>query len=310
MSDRKHPQAPHLRIDSTAAEALAGIDLHGRLAVVTGGSSGLGLETTKALVGAGAQVVVLARNATAARKTLAGVEGVEVDELDLAALESVASFATRFVGAGRSIDIMINNAGIMACPETRVARGWEAQLATNHLGHFALVNRLWPALATGDGARVVAVASGIGPSARIRWHDPHFHQGYDKWEAYAQSKLANVLFAARLDALARASHVRAFAVNPGYILTSLQRHLTKEEMIAAGWIDEGGRALLPEFRTPEQGAATQVWAATSPDLKDLGGGYCQACAVVRTFEEPDDLEQAARLWALSAEMTGVDAFAG
>jgi NAD(P)-dependent dehydrogenase (short-subunit alcohol dehydrogenase family) len=143
----------------------------------------------------------------------------------------------------------------------------------------------------------------------MRWEDVQFHQGYDKWEAYGQSKLANALFAAHLDRLAQPAGVRAFSVNPGYILTPLQRHLTKAEMVAAGWIDESGRAALPQFRAPEQGAATQVWAATSPQLAGSGGAYCQACAVARRFDSPEDREQAARLWALSAELTGVDAFA-
>jgi NAD(P)-dependent dehydrogenase (short-subunit alcohol dehydrogenase family) len=221
----------------------------------------------------------------------------------------VSGFATRLLRSGRDIDIMINNAGIMACPETRVGPGWEAQFATNHLGHYALVNHLWPAIVSGGGARVVVLSSGISQSASIRWDDVHFEQGYDKWGAYGQSKVANLLFTAHLDVLGRSAGVRAFSVNPGYILTPLQRHLTKEEMVGAGWIDEDGNPLLPEFKAPEQGAATQVWAATSPRLAGTGNAYLEACAVVRTTDSVDELEQAARLWAYSAELTGVDAFA-
>src|SRR4051794_29552882 len=309
MTSPEHALEPSFGIDSTATDVLAGIDLHGRLAVVTGGASGLGLATTRALAGAGAHVVVAVRNRAAALDALASLEHVEVQDLDLASLDSVAAFAERFRGSGRSIDLLVNNAGIMACPETRVGRGWEAQFATNHLGHYALVNRLWPALAAGEGARVVVLSSGVGDSPTIRWDDVQFTSGYDKWQAYGQSKAANALFATQLDILGRSAGVRAFSVNPGYILTPLQRHLTTQEMVAAGWIDEHGTPLLPQFRSPEQGAATQVWAGTSPQLAGAGGDYCEACARTRRFDSAEELAAAERLWALSAELTGVDAFA-
>ena len=297
-----------LGIDSTTTDVLAGTDLRDRVALVTGGYSGLGLATTRALAGAGAHVVVPARRPAAARQALEGIQSVEVGEIDLADLDSVRRFAARFLATDRTIDMLIANAGVMACPETRVGPGWEAQFATNHLGHYALVHGLWPALAGGEGARVIVVSSGVDWSASIRWEDVQFRQGYDKWAAYGQSKLANVLFAAQLDVLARSAGVRAFSVNPGYILTPLQRHLTRDEMVGAGWVDESGSPLLPDFRAPEQGAATHVWAATSPELKDKGTAYCKACAVVRLVDDDDHLEEAARLWALSAELTGLDAF--
>lgn len=304
---------------STADDVLAGIDLTGRLALVTGGYSGIGVETTRALTKAGARVVVPARRVGAAREGLAGIDGVEVDELDLGDLDSVRAFAERFLASGRTLDIVIDSAGIMACPETRVGPGWEAQFATNHLGHFALVNRLWPAIEPG-GARVVSVSSTGHHASPIRWDDVHWREGYDKWEAYGQAKTANVLFAVHLDRLGRERGVRAFALHPGGILTPLQRHLAKHEMVERGWIDEDGNLLHPEvFKTPEQGAATQVWAATSPQLNGMGGVYLDDCDIAEPApadgsragvkEWATDPEQAARLWALSAELTGVDAFA-
>ncbi|MFG3281594.1 SDR family NAD(P)-dependent oxidoreductase [Streptomyces sp. NPDC048111] len=325
---------------STAADVLAGTDLRNRLAVVTGGYSGIGLETTRALAAAGATVVVPARRTDIARAAVADIPGVEVAALDLADLDSVRAFADRFLASGRSIDALINSAGVMACPETRVGPGWEAQFATNHLGHFALVNRLWPALADG-GARVVAVSSRGHQLSAIRWDDPHFRLGYDKWLAYGQAKTANVLFAVHLDRLGRGAGVRAFSLHPGEINTALVRHVSAEERIAQGWVDAEGN-WSPAFKTPEQGAATQVWAATSPRLAGLGGVYCEDCdiaepagphadgpadgadgsgdgpadggldaAVLTPGVHPHatDPEQAARLWTLSAGLTGVDAFA-
>ncbi|MFD5857896.1 SDR family NAD(P)-dependent oxidoreductase [Streptomyces chartreusis] len=319
MSTAQHKIGSGFGANSTADEVLEGIDLTGKLAIVTGGYSGLGLETTRALTKAGARVVVPARRRAAAEEALAGLDGVEVDELDLGDLESVRGFAERFLASGRPIDFMIDNAGIMACPETRVGPGWEAQFATNHLGHFALVNRLWPAIEPG-GARVVSVSSRGHHFSGIRWDDVHWRQGYDKWEAYGQAKTANVLFAVHLDRLAADRGVRAFALHPGGIITPLQRHLPKAEMVERGWIDEQGNVLNPEgFKSPEQGAATQVWAATSPQLDGMGGVYLEDCDIAEPAVDggersgvkawATDPEQAARLWALSAELTGVDAFA-
>ena len=302
---------------STAREVLDGVDLSGRLAVVTGGYSGIGLETTRALAGAGARVVVPARRPESAREALDGLEGVEVDALDLADLDSVAAFTDRFLASGRSIDVLIGNAGVMACPHQVVGAGWEYQFAANHLGHFALVNRLWPTLT--EGARVVSVSSAGHHGSAIRWDDPWFEQGYDRWKAYSQSKTANVLFAVEADRRGADSGVRVFSLHPGAIITPLQRHMTKAQMVEAGWIDEEGNVVNPVFKTPEQGAATQVWAATSPRLAGMGGVYCEdADVAVPAGTDPDrpgvsdhavDPEQAARLWRFSAELTGVDAFA-
>jgi NAD(P)-dependent dehydrogenase (short-subunit alcohol dehydrogenase family) len=317
MVDRQAPIGSGFGPQTTAKEVLAGHDLTGKIAIVTGGYSGLGLATTQALAGAGARVVVGARRPSAAQEAVRGIAGVEVDELDLADLESIRAFAERFVHSGRHADIVVDSAGIMACPETRVGPGWEAQFAVNHLGHHALVNRLWPAIAVGGGARIVAVSSGAHGITGIRWDDVHFISGYDRWQAYGQSKTANALFAVHLDARGRDAGVRAFSLHPGSILTPLQRHLSKDEMIAAGWIDANGDLADPTFKTPQQGAATQVWAATSPQLEGLGGLYCEDCDIAPLAEgdastgvraHAVDPEQAARLWKLSAELTGVDAF--
>jgi NAD(P)-dependent dehydrogenase (short-subunit alcohol dehydrogenase family) len=303
---------------STAAEVVAGIDLSGKLAVVTGGYSGVGLETVRALVGAGASVVVPARRADHAREELQGIENVEVDELHLDDLDSVRAFAERFLASGRGLDLLINNAGVMASPLFRVGPGWEGQFATNHLGHYTLTNLLWPALS--PGARVVELTSGAHRITGIHWDDLHFERDpYDKWQAYGQSKTANSLFAVHLDDLGSQQGVRAFAVHPGGIMTPLQRHLSEEEMRAAGWFDEDGNVIV-DFKTPEQGAATTVWAATSTQLDGQGGVYCADCDIADVVESIDpggggvmahavDREAAARLWDVSAELTGADAFA-
>jgi NAD(P)-dependent dehydrogenase (short-subunit alcohol dehydrogenase family) len=240
---------------------------------------------------------------------------VEIGELDLADQAAVASYAASVLETGRHLDIVINNAAVMACPETRVGPGWELQLATNHLGHFALVNRLWPAL-TG-GSRVVSVSSSGHHHSGIRWDDPWFETGYDKWLAYGQSKTANILFALHLDQLGRDEGIRAFSLHPGAILTSLGRHLQPEDMGAILDLDEHGQAVLPEFRSAEAGAATAVWAATSPLLEGRGGLYLEDCDVAAPASEDPaltgtgvgvrawalDPEQAARLWRWSAEVT-------
>jgi NAD(P)-dependent dehydrogenase (short-subunit alcohol dehydrogenase family) len=319
MSTAQHKIGSGFGARSTADDVLAGVDLTGKLAIVTGGYSGLGLETTRALAKAGARIVVPARRPAAAQEAVGAIDGVEVDELDLGDLDSVRGFAERFLASGRPVDFVINNAGIMACPETRVGPGWEAQFATNHLGHFALVNRLWPAIERG-GARVVSVSSRGHHFSGIRWDDIDWRRGYDKWQAYGQAKSANVLFAVHLDTLGRDHGVRAFSLHPGGILTPLQRHLPKEEMVANGWIDEDGNPIPQEgLKTPQQGAATQVWAATSPQLAGLGGVYLEDCDIAEPAPADGertgvkdwavDPEQAARLWELSARRTGVNAFA-
>ena len=250
-------------------------------------------------------------------------DGAEVDELDLGDLSSVRAFCERFVASGRSIDILINDAAIMALPElTRIGDGWEAQFATNHLGHFVLANLLWPALVADGGARVVALSSSGHKRSGMRWDDPQFETTpYDKWDAYGQAKTADSLFAVELDRLGAPHGVRAFAAHPGGIMTPLQRHLPREEMVAAGWMTEEG-VVNSRFKSPEQGAATATWAATSALLDGMGGVYCEDADIAEPTDpsSPDariagvdaqaiDADDAKRLWAYSVELTGVNAFA-
>lgn len=299
---------------TTADEVLGGIDLKGKTAVITGGHSGIGLESTSALASAGARIIVGARNTVEAQKALSGISGVTVLELDLSDLNSVKRFAAHIVSSGQHTDMLINSAGIMANPEKKIGpKKWEAQFATNHLGHFLLVNEMWPSLI--GGSRVISVSSSGHHISGIRWDDIHFERGYDKWQAYGQSKTANALFAVHLDQLGEPHGVRAFSLHPGKILTPLVRHMSNEEKIAEGWIDENGVLIDPTFKTPEQGAATQIWAATSPLLDGLGGVYCEDCDIAKIDEKKEatfagvkkyaiDPVAAKRLWEISADLTG------
>lgn len=318
----QRPLGSGFGLHTTAAEVLDGIDLTGRTALVTGGYSGIGIEMVRALVGAGANVLVPARRPDLAAEAVAGIAGVTLGEMDLSDQASVAAYADQVLAGGKHLDIVITSAGIMATPEQQVGQGWELQLATNHLGHYALVNRLWPLL--DGGARVVSVSSGGHQFGGMRWDDLDFaRDGYDKWLAYGQSKTANVLFAVELDRLGQQHAVRAFALHPGAILTPLGRHLRAEDMDRLLSYGSDGEPLMPEFKSPEAGAATAVWAATSPMLDGHGGVYLEDCDVTPMAPEGEritgqalgvmphatDPDEARRLWAWSAEQTGLDAFA-
>ncbi len=302
---------------STAAEVIAGIDLSSKTAVVTGGYSGLGLETVRALAGAGARVIVGARRPDAAAADLAGIDGVTILPLDLSDPASIDGFAANLAATTDRVDILINNAAIMANALTRDARGYESQFATNHLGHFQMTARIWPLIkAAGRGARVVVLSSIGHRGGGVDFDDINFERrDYQKWLAYAQAKSANALFAVHLDTLGAPLGIRAFAVHPGGIATPLQRHLTMEEQVAMGWYDAAGN-VHPGFKSVEQGAATSVWCATSPMLDGSGGVYCEDCDIaalwadgmnVNTGVRPHAIDRvaAARLWAVSEAMTGV-----
>jgi NAD(P)-dependent dehydrogenase (short-subunit alcohol dehydrogenase family) len=318
MITAQAPIASPFGMRSTAAEVIAGIDLAGKVALVTGGYSGLGLETVRALAGAGAKVFVAARRPEVAAKDLAGVAGdVTILTLDLSDPASIDAFAADLAAQTAKLDILINNAAIMACPLARDARGYESQFATNHLGHFQMTARIWPLLrAAGAGARVVSLSSIGHARGGVDLADPHFeHRDYDKWTAYGQAKSANALFALHLDSLGAAHGIRAFSVHPGGIVTPLQRHLSMDEQIAMGWFDKDGKA-NDIFKSVEAGAATSVWCAVSPLLVGQGGVYCEDCNVAKLWEEGmnpysgarphiTNRDDAALLWAASEAMTGV-----
>ncbi|MFJ8133845.1 SDR family NAD(P)-dependent oxidoreductase [Streptomyces hydrogenans] len=301
---------------TTAEDVIAGHDLSGTTAVVTGGYSGLGLETTRVLTAAGARVVVPARRPDVARAALKDVKGSEVVPMDLADLDSVHAAAAHIGDRLDRIDFLMAVAGVMATPERRVGPGWEGQLTVNHFGHFALTSALYPLLAAAGGARVVVNSSAGHTLTGIRRHDPHFRTGYDRWLAYGQAKTANALFAVHLDALGRGDGVRAFALHPGKIITGLQREMKLQEQIERGWVDEHGQVVGADFKTPSQGAATGLWAATSPLLDGRGGLYLEDCEVARVSAPGTpmddggvrayavDPEEAARLWDLSVALTG------
>lgn len=294
------PLGSGFRAKSTAQEVVHGITLSGKHAVVTGGYSGIGLETVRALAGAGAQVTVPARRPEAARAALSGIAGVTVASADLADAASVRRFAEDYVAANPKLHLLINNAGIMACPLARVGNGWESQFGTNHLGHFALYQGLLPSLRAAGGARVVALSSTGHILSDVIWDDPNYQsRTYDKWEAYGQSKSSNALFALGVDLQEKDNGIRAFSVHPGGIFTNLQRHLQDEEMVVLGWKNPDGSQpdrIKAMFKTPEQGASTTVWAATSPQLDGKGGVYCEDCDIAQAATPDSARYQHAREW--------------
>lgn len=309
---------------SEPQEVLDGIDLSGKVAIVTGGYSGIGIETVRGLAGAGARVIVPARDHAKAVGNLSDVAGdVAIMAMDLADVATVRAFAAEFMAQHNRLDLLINNAGIMACPLTRVGPGWEQQFGVNHLGHFALAQALMPLLVKtaalpGSDVRVVALSSTGHKLSDIRWDDPHWNEGeYDKWKAYGQAKTADALFAVGMNTRLAEHGGRAFSVHPGGIMTPLQRHLDTEEMVAMGWMNEDGEPserAAKMFKTPTQGASTTLWAATSPALRTRGGEYCEDCdiAALADADEPSrfdkvqtyavDEASAERLWAMSEEM--------
>jgi NAD(P)-dependent dehydrogenase (short-subunit alcohol dehydrogenase family) len=269
---------------TTAREVIGDRRLDGTTAIVTGGYAGIGLETTRVLAAAGAQVIVPARDLPKATAALAGLANVTIDALDLGEPATIDAFAARF--GDRPLHLLINNAGIMAAPLSRDARGLESQLAVNHVGHFRLFARLVHALRRARGARVVALSSRGHVRSAFDFEDPGFERrAYDKMIAYGQSKTANVLFAVEADRRYQQDGIRAFAVHPGAILeTDLARNYDPEELKQV--VERARR--IGSFKTVAQGAATTIWCATSPQLEGLGGVYCENCDIAAVKTEGDD----------------------
>jgi NAD(P)-dependent dehydrogenase (short-subunit alcohol dehydrogenase family) len=288
---------------TTAREVLGQRRLDGTVAIVTGGYAGIGLETTRVLAAAGAEVIVPARDRAKATAALAGLANVTIEPLDLGVPATIDAFATRF--GDRPLQLLINNAGIMAAPLSRDVRGLESQLAVNHVGHFRLFVRLLPALQRARGARVVALSSRGHVRSAFDFEDPGFERRpYDKMVAYGQSKTANVLFAVELDRRYQSDRIRAFAVHPGAIVeTDLARNYDPAELKLV--IERARR--IGSFKSIEQGAATTIWCATSPQLDGHGGVYCENCDIAEVKAEGDDGVRphaidpgiAQRLWAWS-----------
>ncbi len=306
---------------STADEVLAGCDLAGQTILITGGASGLGQETARAMAARGARVVLAARDegklAAAADAIRAEIPGAEVETLvvDLASLASVRAAGEEAASRFPVIDVLINNAGVMACPQGTTADGFETQFGTNHLGHFLLTKYLLPSVEAGSAKRIVNLSSRAHHRAGVDFSDLDFTQRpYDKWEAYGQSKTANILFTRALQRRLAPRGIDVFAVHPGGIATNLGRHLTQDdlkELVAR--MQDATAAGASAFKTIPQGAATTAWAATAPELAGKGGVYCEDCHIaaqddadphggVRSYAYDD--EAAERLWTVSEELVG------
>jgi NAD(P)-dependent dehydrogenase (short-subunit alcohol dehydrogenase family) len=310
---------------STTEDVLAGVDLTGKCFLVTGVSAGLGVETARALVAHGGEVVGAARNVAKAGRATAEVRAAaeagkgdfSIVELDLASLASVRACADALNADGRPFDVIIANAGVMVPPFGHTADSFETQFGTNHLGHFVLINRIAPLLK--DGGRLVNLSSAGHRYSDVDLDDPNFeHTPYEPWIGYGRSKTANALFAVEFDRRHRDRGVRATAVHPGGIRTELGRHMDESQMAAlvASINEAAAEAGTPafEFKTIPQGAATSVWAAVVADPAEIGGKYCEDCHVADLQEGEGirggvrayalDAERANALWAKSEELVG------
>jgi NAD(P)-dependent dehydrogenase (short-subunit alcohol dehydrogenase family) len=304
--------------DSTTEDVLGGIDLTGKRVIVTGASSGLGEETARALASRGASVTIAVRNIEKGKAVVEKLRqstrnpNIDARQLELSIPESVRTFAKGWLGSYRKLDLLINNAGVMACPLRRTREGWEMQFATTHLGHFLLTCLLVPALREGNAARIVNLSSSGHRLSDVNFEDPHFQKRpYDKWVAYGQSKTANILFSVEINNRLISNGITANAVHPGVIQTELGRHLTPadiQELMSRG----SGSDF--KFKAAPAGAATSVWAATSPDLQGRGGLYLEDCHVAELNKGGSDPsgyaeyarnpETAKRLWVLSENTLG------
>jgi len=305
---------------STASEVINGINLTGKTIIVTGGNTGIGLETVKTLSLAGATVIVPARDIKKAQKNLQGLTNVIIEEMDLMKPESINAFVQKFLNSGKPLHLLINNAGIMWVPLRRDSRGYESQLATNYLALFQLTAGLWPALKQAQGARVVNVSSGGHQFSDFNFEDPNFlNREYETLLGYGQSKTAVNLFSMEFDNRAKAHNVRSYALCPGAVgETELSREAPIDLFQKLGYSDAEGN-ILPEvaasLKTIPQGASTTIWAATSPQLNNIGGVYCENTDIAELNADtaiiggikPYSLDEsnAKRLWLLSEQLTGI-----
>jgi NAD(P)-dependent dehydrogenase (short-subunit alcohol dehydrogenase family) len=303
--------------ETTTDEVLDGIDLTGRWVLVTGASAGLGVETARALAAHGASVILGVRDLEKGEAASAPVRDaakgeVELRRVDLADLASVRAFTDAVAADHDELQLVIANAGVMACPEGRTSDGFELQFGTNHLGHFVLVNRLVPLLVAGAPSRVVILSSAGHRFSDVDLDDPGWERSpYDPWRAYGRSKTANVQFAVGLDRRVRDRGVRAVAVHPGGIMTELGRHLT-DETLAALLAARGDRPM--SWKTIPAGAATSVWAGVVADADEIGGRYAEDCGVAEVTTDPVspvgvfpyavDADKAEALWSRSEELVG------
>ena len=314
----QQPLGSRFNSKTNANEITSDIDLYGKTAIVTGGYSGIGIETTRELVTAGANVIIPAKRKDVATNNLNGIVSKEnIIEMDLADLNSVKKFTEEFKQNFKILDLLINNAGIMACPESRIGNDWESQFAINHIGHFLLTRELMDVMADNQGARFVSLSSSAHSLTGILWEDIHFKKNpYDKWMAYGQSKTASSLIAIEFHRKMKGKGVNGYSVHPGGIITPLQRHLQKDEMIALGWMKEDGTPsdlAKNFFKTPSQGASTTLWCATSHQLNDIGGVFCEDCDIAKRKKDVDesmqryfgvadwaiDVDEASKLWELT-----------
>ena len=305
---------------STTAEVIKGINLTDKTAIVTGGNTGIGLETSKTLAAAGATVIVPARDVEKAKRNLDGIANIEIEAMDLMDPASIDAFAQKFLASGRPLHLLINNAGIMWVPLRHDSRGIESQLATNYLAQFQLTARLWPALKQANGARVINVSSQGHQFGTFDFDDPNFqHREYETLQAYGQSKTASNLFALELDNRAKAFHVMAYSLHPGAIAgTELGREASLDLFVKMGFADEKGNMLpevLASLKTIPQGAATTVWCATTPLLNTIGGIYCEDADIAPLASDNElspgvkryslDQADAKRLWEWSEKASGI-----
>lgn len=303
---------------TTTDDVMRGVSLAGQTALVTGASSGLGVETSRALAAAGAHVVMSARDAQkldkARAEVLAQVPQAALDTLlmDLADTDSVRAAAGQALQDYPIIHLLINNAGVMACPLMRTAQGFELQFGTNHLGHFLFTCLLAPALLAGAPARIVNLSSAGHKFADVNFDDPNYRQrDYEKWQAYGESKTANALFTVGIDKRLKDSGVRAYAVHPGVIMTELSRHMDHADFETLSSRTPAGQELV--FKSVEQGAATSVWAATAVELAEQGAIYLENCQIAQPAVQEGnsgvesyalDAAAAEQLWALSEQLVG------